>query len=173
MMVAVAGSPNQPVIVGRQRLQISEIAQPYHRARELGLPRAVEFLDQCREASFTAASAALEAAIKRMGGDRVRSCAVLMSSGRPAPSLEATLASHAAIHTAEGEFFRDLVIRASEACGLRVTRIKEKELLDLAASEFRMPGAALVRGLNDLSKVIGPPWQQDHKFAALAGWLVL
>jgi hypothetical protein len=173
MMVAVAGSPLRPVIVGRQRLQIADTAQPYHAARELGLARAGAFLSKCREAGYVLASSALETVIKGMGGDRVQGCAVLTGSGRLSPTLEATLNSHAAIHTAEGEFFREIVIHATEACGLSVRRIREKELFDTAAREFRIPVADLVRGLNDLSKITGPPWQQDHKFAALAAWLVL
>jgi hypothetical protein len=171
MMVAVTGSPLRPVIVGRQRLQIADTAQPYHAARELGLARGEAFLNECREASHALASAALESAVKGMGGDRVAGCAVITGSGRLAPTLEATLNSHAAIHTAEGEFFREIVIHAAEACGLSVRRIREKELFDTAAREFRIPVADLIRGLNDLSKITGPPWQQDHKFAALAGWL--
>jgi hypothetical protein len=173
MMVAVAGSPLRPVIVGRQRIQIADTAQPYHRARELGIPRATAFLSECREAAYILASLALGEAIKQVGGDRVVGCVVLTGSGRLAPTLEATLNSHAAIHTAEGEFFRDVVIHAAESCGLFVRRIKEKELFDLAAQGFRVSVDDLLRKLNDLSKITGPPWQQDHKFAALAAWLVL
>jgi hypothetical protein len=173
MMVAVAGSPLRPVIVDRRRLPIGDIAQPYHRAQELGLARAHDFLSECREAACALAVLELEAAVKRMGGDRVEGCAVLTGSGRMAPTLEATLNSHAAIHAAEGEFFREIVVHAAEACGLRVRRIREKELFDLAASEFRISAAELMRGLNELGKITGPPWRQDHKFAALAGWLVL
>lgn len=172
-MVAVAGSPHRPAIVDRQRLQIADTAQPYHAARDLGAARGSAFLNDCRLASNALASSALEAAIKRMGGDRVQCCAVLTGSGRLSPTLEATLASHAAIHTAEGEFFREIVTHAAESCGLRVRRIKEKELFDLASIEFRISVADLIRGLNDLGKMTGPPWRQDHKFAALAGWLVL
>ena len=173
MMVAVAGSPDRPVIVDRQRIQISDTAQPYHVARDLGAIRGRVFLEECRRASNALAVSALESAIKRMGGDRVHGCAVLMGSGRLSASLEATLASHAAIHTAEGVFFREIVIVVAESCGLHVLRIKEKELLDLASREFKTSIDDLTRGLNDLSKVLGPPWTQDHKFAALAGWLVL
>jgi hypothetical protein len=173
MMVAVAGSPDRPVIVDRQRIQFSDTAQPYHAARDLGAIRGRVFLEECRKASNALAAPALEASIKRVGGDRVRGCAVLMGSGRPSATLEATLASHAAIHTAEGVFFREIVIHAAESCGLSARRIKEKELLDLASREFKTSVDDLVRGLNELSKVLGPPWTQDHKFAALAGWLVL
>jgi hypothetical protein len=173
MMVAVAGSPLRPVIVERRRLHIGDIAQPYHRAQELGLARADLFLKECREAAYALTVLELEAAVKRVGGDHVESCAVLTGSGRLAPTLEATLNSHAAIHTAEGEFFREIVVHAAEACGLRVRRIREKELFDRAASELRISAAKLIRGLNELGKITGPPWRQDHKYAALAGWLAL
>jgi hypothetical protein len=171
-MVAVSGSLSRPVILDRQRIRIAEASQPcpvqpYHIARDLGVERGRAFLDECRKASIAIASASLETATKRAGGDRVHCCAVLIGSGRPSPSLEATLASHAAIHTAEGEFFRDILVQAAESCGLSVRRIKEKELFDLAA----MPRANLERMLSDIGKAIGPPWQQDQKFAALAAWL--
>jgi hypothetical protein len=175
-MVAVTGSPDRPVILDRQRVQIAEAPstgpfQPYHTARDLGVERGKVFLDQCREAAQTFASAAVAAAIKQVGGDRVQFCAILTGSGRPSPNLEATLASHAAIHTAEGEFFREIVCYASELCGLQVRRIKEKELFNLAGSKFDMPPAKLQRTLDELGKIVGPPWQQDQKFAALAAWL--
>jgi hypothetical protein len=175
-MVAVTGSPTQPVLLDRRRFQLAEAPssgpiQPYHMARDLGVERGRVFLEECREASQAFACAALETAIKQIGGDRVQYCAVLTGSGRASPSLEATLASHAAIHTAEGEFFRDIVCYASESCGLRVCRIKEKELFSRAESKFEMSSARLQRMLDELGKMVGPPWQQDQKLAALAAWL--
>jgi len=175
-MVAVSGSPSQPVILDRRRIQIAEAqsdgpVQPYHTARDLGVARGRVFLEECRDAWNALASASLDATIKRIGGDRVRSCGVLTGSGRPSPTLEATLASHAAIHTAEGEFFREIVSHAAESCGLRVCRIKEKELFNLAETRFAMPAASLQRTLDDLAKIVGPPWRQDQKFATLAAWL--
>jgi hypothetical protein len=75
--------------------------------------------------------------------------------------FEATLASHPAIHTAEGEFFRSVVRCACEDCGLHCHGVKEKEL------------EAHVASIADLGKLLGPPWQRDQKFAALAAWVVL
>jgi hypothetical protein len=54
---------------------------------------------------------------------------------------------------------------------LRLRRIREKELFDIAARELSRPAADLTRMLNDLGKIVGPPWRQDQKFAALAAWL--
>jgi hypothetical protein len=183
MMVAVAGSPDRPVILDRRRIQLADtpqsgalstqMVQPYHAARDMGVIRGAAFLDKCREESNALVRSSLEAAIKQIGGDRVQCCGVLTGSGRRLATLEATLASHPAIHTAEGAFFREIIVDAAGACGLRVRQIKEKELFDLAASEFKSSVADLSRGLNELGKTMGPPWQQDHKFAALAGWLAL
>lgn len=167
-MVAVAGSFDRPVIVNRRRLEIGDVAQPYHRARDLGVERGRVFLEQCRAASSALACEALAGAIKKIGGDRVQRCAVLMGSGKASSSLEATLASHAAIHTAEGEFFRAIVIHAAESCGLKVRCIKEKELSEIARREL---GGDYLRVLDEAGKIVGPPWRQDQKFAALAAWL--
>jgi len=175
-LVAVTGSPSKPVILDRRRIQIAAApvsgpVQPYHTARDLGVARGRVFLEECREAWKVLASASLASAIKGIGGDRVQVCAVLTGSGRLSPTLEATLASHAAIHTAEGVLFREIVIHAGESCGLRVHRIREKELFQLAEQKFEMASASLHRGLDDLGKIVGPPWQQDQKFSALAAWL--
>jgi len=50
--------------------------------------------------------------------------------------LEKVLASHALIHTADGELFREALLHASNRCGLGDFRIKEKELLDRAGQVF-------------------------------------
>jgi hypothetical protein len=175
-MVAVTGSPSQPVILDRRRIEIAEQSasgpvQPYHTAREMGVARGGPYLEACRETSLALASAILEDAIKHIGGDRVQFCAILTGSGHPSPNLEATLASHPAMHAAEGEFYREILHSAAESRGLRVRRIKEKELFDLAAHTFDLPSAKLHEDLDELGKIIGPPWQQDQKFAALAAWL--
>jgi hypothetical protein len=177
-MVAVAGSPARPVIVDRRRIQIAEAlrsgpVQPYHTARELGVERGGIFLAECREQWNALASESLRAAIKQIGGDRVRFCAVLMGSGRTSQVLAKTLASHAAIHTAEGEFFREIVLHAGESCGLQPLRLKEKELFALAESKFVTKASALQKMLDEVGKRVGAPWQQDQKFAALAGWVAM
>jgi hypothetical protein len=184
MMVAVSGSLDRPVILDRRRIEITDTStrgtvQPYHTAQELGVVRGQAFIDECRRASGSLAELALQTTLQQIRGRtaglagclRIERCAILTGSGRPSPTLEATLASHAAIHTAEGEFFREIVIHAAESCNLRLRRIREKELFEIAARELSRSAADLTSILNDLGKIIGPPWRQDHKFAALAAWL--
>jgi hypothetical protein len=167
-LVAVSGSREAPELLIRRRIEIADAAisgskQPFHYAKELGLSKAQGHLDRCAESSRALARAALEKAIADLSGFKVSGCAVLLSSGRAAVSLEATLGSHAAIHTAEGMFFREAIASAVEGCKLRCVRIKEKDLLVMAAEA--------VETMEGLGKSIGPPWRQDEKYAALGAWV--
>jgi hypothetical protein len=174
-MVAVAGSPAEPQLLDRRRIEIavrSEAgpAQPYHRARELEIAKAQQYLDREQAASRELAIAALRDAMKAV---RVVACGMVVSSGRVPETLEATLASHPAIHTAEGLFFRQAIIGAAESCKLPVRRVKEKELFEAAAKQFGMASVALQERIDAMGKLFGSPWGQDQKYAALAGWLAL
>lgn len=174
-LVAVAGSPGSPAVLDRRRIAIADPSirgsvQPYHKAEELGLGKAREFLDQCAKASQAMAKTALRGAIRELRGHNVELCAMLLSSGRPGGSLESILASHAAIHTAEGDFFRASIASAAAACKLPCRRIREKELLDLVQARFHMD---VSRHVNELQKTLGSPWTQDEKLAAIAAWLAL
>jgi hypothetical protein len=100
-------------------------------------------------------------------------CGLLLASGRPLPALEKILASHALIHTADGELFREALLHASARCGLQEFTIKEKELLDCAGQEFRAKPKELMRRVSELGRSLGAPWSQDEKFATLAAWLAL
>jgi hypothetical protein len=168
-MVAVKGSIDRPVIVDRRRIQIADPSmrganQPYHTARELGVARGRVFIEECRQAS-------IELLDRTAGLAGCLRATILIGSGRTPATLEATLNSHPAIHTAEGEFFRAIVLEAAESRGLPVRQIKEKELFNVAARELHHPIPDLTAMLNDMGKRIGSPWRQDQKFAALAAWL--
>jgi hypothetical protein len=77
------------------------------------------------------------------------------------------------MHTAEGEFFREVLVGAAEQCALPVTRVKEREIWDRATSLFRLPVADLQARIDALGKTLGPPWRQDEKLASLAAWIAL
>jgi hypothetical protein len=87
--------------------------------------------------------------------------------------LAATLRSHALIHTAEGEFFREVLVRACEHCSLPVTKVKEREVWERATRVFRFPPADLQERIAGLGRSLGPPWRQDEKLASLAAWIAL
>src|ERR1700674_1068045 len=178
-LVIVAGSPLTPAVLDRRRIDLADRAiqgsvQPYHASKELGLEKAESFLKRCTDSSRSLARAALQKAIDDLGGARdVIGCGLLLGSGRPMTTLEATLASHAAIHTAEGHFFREALIHATGQCGLSCKGVREKELYTVAAARFRLPPDELQRRVNRIGKSLGPPWTQDQKGAALVGWLAM
>lgn len=178
-LVAVAGTPHSLAVIDRRRIELAEPGpdsmQPYHAAAELDLKEAEQFVRRCAERARFLAQLALRAVIADLGkkGHVVAGCGLLLGSGRPATTLAATLASHALIHTAEGQLFRDALTHASEHCGLPVTGVKERELFARAAAELGVPVDELQLKVTELGRPLGPPWRQDEKYAALAGWLAL
>jgi hypothetical protein len=106
-------------------------------------------------------------------GFALKSCGLILASGKPLPKLEKILASHALIHTADGELFREAIVHASARSGLRMSTVKERELLDRAGQAFRMKSVAVLHQVTELGRPLGSPWTQDEKFATIAAWLAL
>jgi hypothetical protein len=178
--VAVSGPPEAPAVVSRRRIEMRERgaagpSQPYHAAGGLDIREARQLVANCAARAAALATTALRGILKdlRQLGHEVAGCGLLLSSGRPLPKLESILASHALIHTAEGELFREALCAASRECGLPVTTVKERELLTRAAADLRLPVSQLERHVAAMGKAMGPPWRQDQKFAAVAAWLAL
>ena len=89
------------------------------------------------------------------------------------PRLESILASHALIHTADGEHFRDALAFAGKQHRVPVARIREKDLVAQAATCLGHSAPALQATVTAWGKPLGPPWTQDQKLSALAAWLGL
>jgi len=179
-LVVVAGPPASPAAIERRQLDLaipglSGAKQPYHAARQLALESAAQLVERSAAEAELRAEHGLRAAIDDLAaqGYEVAGYGVLLGSGRPLPPLAATLASHALVHSAEGELFRCALVRAGERCGLPVTAVRERELYTLGAVELGIPAAELQRRLAALGKSLGPPWRQDEKHAALVAWLAL
>ena len=156
-------------VIYRGRIEIRDASiegskQPYHHAAELGLERAGPYLERCGASSRDLAARALDEIVNRIG--TVSCCGMITGSGRKLPELAGILAAHALIHTAEGEFFRDVVRHACEQRGLRVTTVPEKELAARTPDELH-------RAIVDIGKQIGPPWTQDEKYSTLAAWMAI
>jgi hypothetical protein len=106
-------------------------------------------------------------------GFQITRAALLLASGRPLPELPKILKAHSLIHTADGEFFRQVLAHAISECKLKRAAIKERELLSSASAKLRRRPPALLQVVSDLGKALGSPWTQDEKFATLAAWLAL
>jgi hypothetical protein len=99
--------------------------------------------------------------------------AMLAASGRSLPALPVILASHALIHTAEGEFFRNVVRVACETCQIPVITFRERELVERTKEIFGKPADRVVQRISTLRGVVGSPWTQDEKTATLAALTLL
>ena len=178
--VAIAGPPHSPEVVDRCRIELLDrsipgAAQPYHEAAEMDLKQAQKLIERCIASSRRLAVQSLRAFIANLRGKGYEpvSCGVLLASGRPLGTLESVLASHAMIHTAEGELFREALRYASEECGLPVTRVRERDLFTEMADKAGVPESDVKRHLVEVGRRIGPPWRQDEKSATLAACLAL
>lgn len=177
-LVALSCTADTVKVLQRRRIVIADSnqsgsKQPFHFAETLELSQAEAFVRSRFEASLQLASAALTDVLNALPDHRVVGCAVLQASGRPLPPLANILRSHALIHTAEGEFFRDVVSKACEQRGIPVTRIPERTLQDAVRAACGTKTTALQKQIVAQGRLLGPPWTQDQKFAALAALAVL
>jgi len=179
-LVAVCIDRGSPAVLARQRVHLVEtftyeFRQPYHTAEKMQPGQACEFIERVRDEARCLAYGAIgeiQSDLQEKGLKLTR-CGLLLASGRPLPGLEKILASHALIHTADGELFREALLHASARCGLWELRIKEKELLDRAGQVLCLKSTGLMGRVTELGRPFGSPWSQDEKFATLAAWLAL
>jgi len=179
-MVAVTLEKKSPVVLIRRKLQLVKIfsytfRQPYHTAEKMPIGDAAEFVRRVEKESCELAVAGVRAARQELANAdyKLSGFSLLLASGRELPEFEKILASHALIHTADGELFRDSLRHAAARCKLPVTAIKERDLLASASKSLRLTPDVLSRRVASLGKSLGPPWSQDEKFSALAAWFTL
>jgi len=168
-LVAVAGTIDAVRVLERRRIIIADpempgSKQPYHAAAELPFPQADALVRRAIDSSRALALETLSATVQalRSRGHEVAACGVLLGSGKALPPLVTVLASHALIHTAEGEMFRDVLLWAAKECRVPVTGVREKSL-----------DPASLQRIASLGKLIGPPWTQDQKYATVAALTAL
>jgi len=178
--VAVAGTPARPEILERRRIAIADpeiegSLQPYHAAEEMAIGDARRYLETCASASARLSRKAVADLARdvRSKGCELTGGGLLLASGRPLPALESVLASHALIHTADGEHFREAILRACEHAGLDVLGMREREVPAAAAARFRTTEAEVMLQVAQAGKAVGAPWRADEKLAALVAWLAL
>jgi hypothetical protein len=173
--VVLGGSIDAPQILCRGRMELCDSSikgskQPFHEAEPLPFEEGSRFIARCGNATAVLADAAIaqiQSDVSQLSG-----CCVLTASGRALPELRAILASHALIHAAEGEFYRDAVVAACARSNIPTERMRER---DIDAATERLPGSDVLRRqrLDAFGKQVGAPWRQDEKLSALAAWLAL
>ena len=178
-MVAIELSP-EPMVCDRRTIVIADAGipgskQPFHTAEPMTLPKAKTFLEKCEQRSYALAVEHVSDVLKvwRHRGREIVACGLIAASGRVPDSVEAILASHAAIHSAEGEFYRDAIAHACEHLRLPVLRIKQKEVFSAASAALGKTESQIKAMLASMGRDCGPPWAEDQKLAALAAWVAL
>jgi hypothetical protein len=176
-LVAVAGPPSAPFVVARRRVELSRRTprQPFHAAENRPFAAAEDLVRRSTEEALGLAERAVRETVAelRTAGHEPVAGGLLLASGRPLPGLREILASHALIHAAEGELFRDALRQASRRCGLRVAELKDKDLEAEASRALRRTASELKSRVAEWGKAVGSPWTQDEKRAALAAWIAL
>src|SRR5258708_14544502 len=163
-LVAVSGKVGVEEVIEHSRVvvidpKISGMRQPYHFAKKLEIRAAEKYIAQCAAASTRLAQAAIQNIIEQLEnrGYRVVASAILLSSGRPLPAFAKILASHAMIHTADGEFFRQAFRDAFEHLQIQVTGIRERELEERAVAVIGKGAPGLRKRIDGLGRALGPP----------------
>jgi len=180
VVVALCSDKGMPGVVARKRLHLVEtftyeFRQPYHTAEKMPLGQAREFIERVQNEARLLAHNAIRGVQSDLQeqGMTLKHCGLVLASGKPLPALDKILASHALIHTADGELFRAALLHASERCGLAAHCVKERELLERAGEAFRHKPNDIKRLVTGLGRPLGPPWSQDEKSATLVAWLAL
>jgi hypothetical protein len=176
VLVAVTGPATSAAVVDRRRIEMMpqrDVALPrfvYHAAQKMTPATAERFVRQANEMSSTNAKTAIRTATAelRVKGFAVTASGIVVGNKRLEAPLAAILASHALIHTAEGQLFRDAIRRASDSLKLPVTEIGAKDLEARAAKALRLSAAALAARLARIGAAAGRPWSKDHRQACLA-----
>lgn len=179
-LVAVTNSAGKVEVIERRRVSVIAEStpgakQPYHFAANLELPEAQKFIAKCFAASKRLAAQAIRDVLAELSARqfRVAGAAVLLASGRPLPPLAKILVAHPLLHTAEGQFFREVFAKACESLALPVTGIRERDLAAQLQQTFGKAATKMQHQISAAGRVLGPPWTTDQKSAALAALTLL
>jgi hypothetical protein len=179
-LVAIALEDGSPIVLLRQRPHLVktftyEFRQPYHTAEKVPRSDAQGVIARIQAEARSLAYTAIRSIQKKLRteGYELKYSSLLLASGRPLPSLAQILKSHALIHTADGELFRNALLHASKRSGVEIFTAKESELMQCSAEELGLQPEEIKDRLADLGVGLGPPWTQDEKLASLIAWMSL
>lgn len=179
-VIALGGPFGEPRLLARSRIEMfdpadPEAKQPYHTVEPLPVAEAARRLQGYRKEAESMARTAIRRLVHELdrSGHSVVSLGILDSSGRKGGSLADILASHALIHTADGEHYRDALAAAADANQLDVSRVRARDLEGQAAKRLGRPAGRLRDAVLRMGREAGPPWGADQKAAALLAWLLL
>jgi hypothetical protein len=179
-MIALGINRSGPCVLARSRVQLiddhdPDSKQPYHSVEFLCVEEATGRLAGYMEVAKAMAYAAIKTQAEELQsqGYLVQRAGILESAGRKTSSLSSILASHALIHAADGDHFRNALWAAAGQYGLEVHRIQARALEEHAMARLHVPKQRMLDTVNELGRHVGPPWGADQKKAALLAWSLL
>ena len=180
VLVVVTGGLARPEVVFRGR---GELGDPggrvrknvYHAARALEPGVAAELVEAGERIAAEQAAAALERTLReaRSEGAVVRSCAVVLGAPSGGTRLDTILRSHALVHAAEGRLYQGALLQGAESLGLGAIAVPKQSIWEQGEEALGLARDELRQWIDGLRRELGPPWAQDQKLAALAGWIAL
>ena len=98
---------------------------------------------------------------------------VVTGRGRPDFTFQQALATHAAMHNAEGWLFREALIEAGQELGLSMTACPPDNLYAETADAVDLAVGAIETRTRELGAGRGAPWGKDEKLSSAVAWLAL
>jgi hypothetical protein len=179
-LVVVAGGVARPEVVVRSRVELGDPSgrvkrNVYQAARGLESAAAAALVDDAERIAAKQATAALERTLREATdeGAVVRTCAVVVGMFPGGARLESILASHALAHAAEGRLYQGALLQSAASRGLDAIAVPKRSIWEQGESALGVGQDELRRWIDQLRREVGPPWAQDQKLAALAGWIAL
>jgi hypothetical protein len=161
----------RPIVLDRRRSALvgpDVPRQPYHAAAGLDGAAAEALVRRVEAAARSGARTALADLAADVGpGCEVVALTLRSGAGRGLPdSVAGVLASHAAMHAAEGALYRDALAEAASALGLDVVVQARGTTAAEAARALGTDAAGLAVLLGAFGQAVGPPWRKEHREAA-------
>jgi hypothetical protein len=177
-VVAVGLAGKDVQVIDRRRIELIEpgttwAKQPYHAAEDLPTEKARRLVARGVEAAHRVAASEMRALVERSkeAGHEIIGCAVLIGTPMPEWTTAQILSVHMRMHKAEGILFPAALVRAAEACEMKVLTLSEKNLSARAGESLELADAT--EKITLLGKSVGAPWGKDQKAATLAAMIAL
>jgi hypothetical protein len=171
-LVTVAVRAGRPAVIDRRRCELvgpDVPRQPYHAAEDLDAAAGEQLVARVTEAAAAGADEALAALVSDLADDDVLAVAVRAPGGRPLPDTVAgVLASHSAMHAAEGQLYRDALAGAAARRGIALAAYERRGVEARAAAHLGLPEPDVASLVAALGRPLGPPWRSEHKEATAA-----
>jgi hypothetical protein len=159
--VAVSVTGSRPSFLGRWTLDLLEgdERQIFHVVAGLPLTEAEPRVAAVIEHATAIATDRIAEVTQRIG--RLAAVGVIVGDFPVPDSLAAILASHTLMHAAEGGLFRDALLDAATAAGVRAVGVSRTVATERLGGDLAGPVAGV-------GAVAGRPWRKDHKLATVA-----